>query len=310
MKKLTVILSLMLALALLLASCNLPRPNATPTVSNDWVATAAAQTIQVLSSQFAPPATPEPEVATQAPVEASPTVQPATATTEATSLPCDRADFVTDVIVPDGTKLSPGESFIKTWRLKNSGSCTWTTSYRVVFESGNAMGAPASINLPANVPPGGTTDISIQMKAPDTPKDYESNWMLQNASGAIFGVGSTGAKPFWVRITVVSPTAVMFAVTKVAISADNANYSGSCPHTFNLSAEITSTREGKVTYYWERSDGTKTALQSLEFSGAGKRTVTSTFEISSSFDGWVRIYIDHPNHQMFPDYSLKANCSP
>jgi len=102
----------------------------------------------------------------------------------------------------------------------------------------------------------------------------------------------------------------MFAVTKVAISADNANYSGSCPHTFNLSAEITSTREGKVTYYWERSDGTKTALQSLEFSGAGKRTVTSTFEISSSFDGWVRIYIDHPNHQMFPDYSLKANCSP
>jgi hypothetical protein len=309
MRKIPIPLSFLLFFSMLLSACNLPRPNAvTPTDSGNWAGTAAAQTVQALSTLLAPSATIQPASATQTPLVASPTVSPATVT--ATSdLPCDRADFVDDVTIPDGTKLAPGESFVKTWRLRNSGSCTWTTSYRVVFESGIALGAPASINLPANVPPGATADISIQMKAPDTPKDYESNWKLQNASGTIFGTGSTGTKPIWVRITVVAPTAAMFAVTRVTISADNANFSGSCPHTFNLSAEITSTREGTVTYYWERSDGSKTPVQSVEFSGPGKKTVTSTFEVASSFDGWVSIYIDNPNHQMFPQFSLKASCT-
>jgi len=302
--------SLMLTFTILISACNLPSPNVTPTDSSDWVATAAARTVQALSSQLAPPATAEPVLTTQAPVLASPTIQADTFTPDATELPCDRADFVDDITIEDGTELSPGESFVKTWRLKNSVSCTWTTSYRVVFESGNALGAPASFNLPANVLPGATADISVQMKAPDVPKDYESNWKLQNASGVIFGTGSSGSKPFWVRITVVGPTPVMFAITKVTISADNADYSGSCPHTFNLSAEITSTREGTVTYFWERSDGTKTEVQSVDFNAAGTRKVTSTFEVSSSFDGWVKIYIDHPNHQYFPQYHLKASCSP
>jgi hypothetical protein len=310
MRKLTVLISLVLLIFLLLTGCNLPRPNAaTPTDSGVWAGTAAAQTVQALSTLLAPSATVQP-VSTTPPAQiASPTLAPPTVTATS-ALPCDRADFVDDVTIPDGTKLAPGESFVKTWRLRNSGSCTWTTSYRVVFESGNALGAPASFNLPAEVPPGATTDISIQMKAPDAPKDYESNWKLQNASGTIFGTGSTGTKPFWARITVISPTATMFAVTRVTISADNASYSGSCPHTFNLSAEITSTREGTVTYYWERSDGTKTPVQSVEFSGPGKKTVTSTFQVSSSFDGWVSIYIDNPNHQMFPQFSLKASCTP
>ncbi len=307
MRKISVLIRLVLLVPLLLTACNLPRPNAaTPTSPGDWASTAAAQTVQALSTLLAPSATIQPASTTQTPPAASPTPPP-TATSE---LPCDRADFVDDVTIPDGTKLAPGESFVKTWRLRNSGSCTWTTSYRVVFESGNALGAPASINLPASVPPGATVDISIQMKAPDAPKDYESNWKLQNASGTIFGTGSTGTKPFWARITVVAPTAAMFAVTRVTISADNANYSGSCPHTFNLSAEITSTREGTVTYYWERSDGSKTPVQSVEFSGPGKKTVASTFQVTSSFDGWVSIYIDHPNHQMFPQFNLKANCTP
>src|SRR5512143_3278895 len=40
---------------------------------------------------------------------------------------CDWAQFVADVTVPDGTSYAPGTTFTKTWRLKNIGSCTWTT---------------------------------------------------------------------------------------------------------------------------------------------------------------------------------------
>lgn len=309
MRKFSAFCCLALVLMLILAACNLPRPTATPTNSGDWVSTAAAQTIEALSTQLAPPATVQPSLTSQPSAAASPTTQATAAATNATSTPCDRADFIDDVTIPDGTKLNPGEAFVKTWRLKNSGSCTWTTSYRVVFESGNALGAPASFNLPSEVAPGATIDISVQMKAPDVPKDYESNWKLQNTSGGIFGTGSTGSKAFWVRITVQSPAAAMFAITSVKISADNSNYAGACPHTFNLSAEITSTREGKVTYFWERSDGTKTSVQTVDFDAAGKRTVVSTWQVSNSIDGWIKIYIDNPNHQYFPQLNLKASCS-
>lgn len=310
MRKLTTLFSLFILTGLLLAACNLPKPNAAATASGDKIGTAAAQTVEALSTQFAPPATLQPQATTPIVFTPSATTLPATSTPNPTSQPCDRADFVTDVTIPDGTKLNPGESFVKTWRLKNSGSCTWTTSYRVVFESGNALGAPASFNLPTDVAPGATTDISVQMKAPDAAKDYESNWKLQNPSGTIFGTGSTGSKAFWVHITVNSPTQVMFAITKVTITADNNNYNGACPHTFNLSAEITSTAAGNVTYFWERSDGTKTAVQTVVFDSAGKRTVTSTWEVSASLDGWIKIYNDNPNHQYFPQYSIKATCSP
>src|SRR5512138_302063 len=73
---------------------------------------------------------------------------------------CDRAQFVADVTVPDGAKFAPGSAFTKTWRLKNVGTCTWSTSYSLVFSSGEPMGGPASIAFPLNVPPGQMVDLS------------------------------------------------------------------------------------------------------------------------------------------------------
>lgn len=52
--------------------------------------------------------------------------------TSASASSCDWAQFITDVTVPDGTKYEPGETFEKTWRLKNIGTCTWTISYSLV----------------------------------------------------------------------------------------------------------------------------------------------------------------------------------
>ena len=64
-------------------------------------------------------------------------------TQSAAALPaCDWAQFVADVTVPDGTTFAANQTFTKTWRLKNIGFCTWTTSYALVFDSGNSMGGP------------------------------------------------------------------------------------------------------------------------------------------------------------------------
>ncbi len=115
---------------------------------------------------------------------------------------CDRGQFIADVTIPDGTVMAPGTSFIKTFRIRNVGTCTWTTSYAMVFVSGSLMGAPSTvINLASPVASGQTMDFSIPMVAPGTPGHYRSFWRFRNASGAQFGLGS-GMITFFADINV------------------------------------------------------------------------------------------------------------
>ncbi len=115
---------------------------------------------------------------------------------------CDKAQFIADVTVPDGATYTPGVTFAKIWRLKNIGTCTWTTSYSLVFASGNQMGGPAAVNFPSNVAPGNTVDLSVNLTAPSTAGSYRGYWQLRNAAGVLFGLGATAYKPFWVDIKV------------------------------------------------------------------------------------------------------------
>src|SRR5688572_12160228 len=127
----------------------------------------------------------------------TPTVQPSA---------CDRAEFIADVTVPPGTIISPATTFTKTWRLKNLGPCTWSTSYSLVFFYGELMGAVSSAALPVNVAAGQTVDISINMTAPNAPGSYRGYWMFRNSSGFSFGIGPDANQPWFVDINVSGPT--------------------------------------------------------------------------------------------------------
>ncbi len=122
---------------------------------------------------------------------------------------CDAAQFVADVTIPDGTAFAPGAAMVKTWRLKNVGTCTWSTSYAVVFVSGSKMGAPSAVNLPTSVAPGNTVDVTVNMTAPSAPGHYRGNWMLRNASNVLFGVGPTATWVFFIDIVVSSGSPVV-----------------------------------------------------------------------------------------------------
>src|SRR5512140_2396177 len=91
----------------------------------------------------APPPTTEPPTPTTAAAAASPEAASPTPTGACTDL----AAFVTDVTIPDYSHLDPKEAFKKTWRVKNAGTCTWTSSYTAVYSRGDALGAPVSITL-------------------------------------------------------------------------------------------------------------------------------------------------------------------
>jgi hypothetical protein len=110
-----------------------------------------------------------------------------------------------DVTIPDDTVMQPGQSFTKTWRLVNNGTCKWTRLYAVVFFSGNPMGAQQTQYLNAEVLPGQSIDVSVEFIAPFESGTYQSNWMLQSQAGELFGLGPNGDAPFWVRIQVVGP---------------------------------------------------------------------------------------------------------
>lgn len=206
MKKETVFILLIsfVILGLIFAACNFPGLQPT----QDQFATAAAQTIDARLTQ-ALVDTPViiQETLTPQPTSGFPptnTVQPSPSASP-TEACVDKASLEKDVTIPDYTRMDPGQSFEKIWRLKNTGTCTWTTAYSLVFDSENIMGASPSKQLTGTVPPGGTIDMAITFIAPSVNGEHRSLWKLRNDKGLIFGIGTEGNKPFWVWI-IVGPT--------------------------------------------------------------------------------------------------------
>ncbi|HXD11273.1 MAG TPA: NBR1-Ig-like domain-containing protein [Anaerolineales bacterium] len=136
---------------------------------------------------------------------------------------CYQAQFVADVTVPDGTKYDANTAFKKTWRLRNIGTCAWSTSDSMIFESGAQMSAPASVALPSNVPVGSTVDVSVDMKAPNSAGHYIGYWKFKSSSGTVFGIGINANKAWWVEINVLGSTTGS-VVLDFAATADKATW--------------------------------------------------------------------------------------
>ncbi len=119
------------------------------------------------------------------------------------------AEFIEDVTVPDGTVLSPGEHFRKVWKLKNTGTCTWNRSYKVISSGMFHMGGSQYAYLTNTAKPGETVDISMNLIAPVIYGNFESEYMLEDGNGNRFGITGTVTKkemPFWLKVTVTNPS--------------------------------------------------------------------------------------------------------
>ena len=131
----------------------------------------------------------------------APTLTPPISTSLGTGTCVNSAAFVSDVSIPDGTNLMTDTNFVKTWRVKNTGTCTWDGSYKLVFTDGTLFSGYDRIFLPFVVAPGQTTDLSLDMTSPIYPGAYESDWKFQSPNGIKFGVGKKDS-PLWVKIVV------------------------------------------------------------------------------------------------------------
>lgn len=199
-KRLTTIV--FIVLVFIISACG-PRPTPTPQIlipgSLDELATNAAMTLA---------AQPTLEIPTPIPADSPlptleiPTLPAATPLPSPTPIPCNKATFVADVSIPDGTNLKPGEAMRKTWRLRNDGTCVWS-GYNLVFSEGTNMGADA-VGISATVYPNETVDISIDLAAPNRTGSFTGYYKLRDPSGNSFGITARNGQEiaFWVRIRV------------------------------------------------------------------------------------------------------------
>jgi hypothetical protein len=186
-------LTLTLVAGSLLASCRSQASQATPTLSRDQIQTLAVGTFsaELTTTALAVP--------TDTPTTTATPTQEVTSTPQATNAPatvpnpgiiptatCYGLTFVSDVTIPDNTTMTPGHKFTKTWRVRNSGTCSWEAGWGFKLTGGEAMGGSTLI-LDKAVKPGDETSLSVELVAPSSSGSHRGNWRMTTGSGVFFG---------------------------------------------------------------------------------------------------------------------------
>ena len=184
----------------------------------------------------------------------------------------DQLTFISDLNYPDNNGqnppvMQPGQAFTKGWRVKNTGTCTWDSSYTFIFMAGNvpaaAMGGqPTSVQ--GTVPPGAQYDVNVNLVAPTAPGTYQAFWQLTNSIGALFG------QKLRVTITVAAAPTATPAPTQtpspsIQFTASTTSIKAGEPVTFKWDVQNV-----KAVYFYSDQDGT---WQGHGVPGVGEETV-------------------------------------
>jgi hypothetical protein len=164
------------------------RTSAAYTVVAEFTLTAASFTATPLPATETPTPEPPPQ-----PTE-TPTVAFSTDPTQiALGTPgelCDNFSFdpaTVDVTIVDGTQMTPGQDFVKTWKIKNTGICAWGAGYGLTYAgyADKMSGDPVPLGTLVGV--GQEVDVSVNFKAPSKVGEYTSAWQMANAKNIPFG---------------------------------------------------------------------------------------------------------------------------
>jgi hypothetical protein len=193
--------------AILALSACAPATPIVPTPDVLAIRTSAAYTvvaeITLTSAAFTPTPLPPTETPVPPPPTETPTVEFATDPTQiALGTPgelCDNFSFdpaTVDVTILDGTQMTPGQDFVKTWKIKNTGICSWGDGYGLIYAgyADKMSGEPAPLGTLVAI--GQEIDVSVNFKAPAKVGEYTSAWQMANAKGIPFG------KAIFVKIVV------------------------------------------------------------------------------------------------------------
>jgi hypothetical protein len=307
-----------LGLALALSACGpAATPDLQPTPDVAAVSTQAAMTVEArfMTQQAAEAGpTPAPEQAATSTPQALATNTPAPSpTADSGGLPCLSASFIADVTVPDGMLVDPGSTFTKTWRVQNKGTCTWDSSYSLVFVSGDQLAAASSYPLTQNVGPEQTADLSIPMTAPSAAGTYYGEWRLLTPWGGTMGFGPYDS-PLSVEIN--TNTKIGFGVADVSyvLVRDPATECPAKGVRYIITANVTANEAGTIRYHWAQNpDDNEPPVQGqINFAAAGTKSVTFEWLLKpdalQGISRWVSFVVDSPAPQEFGRVEFVFTC--
>jgi len=246
MKKTGFIVTLIvwLLLSLLASACSAPKP-AGPTAGDIFTEVAITLTAQAAAASPTPTvqSSPSPTVTAPGLLLSSPTsavnptgIPPAPTQTVvyvAPTLPgggCNNSLYISDVTIPDGTVLAPGQAFVKTWQFQNSGTCAWSSNYQLIYSSGSAMNG-STTPIAQTVNSGSNANLSVSLTAPASEGTYTGYWRLADANGNAFGA------LVYVQIKVSKSAATLTPTPTITSTGDT-----STPTDTSEPAEATATR--------------------------------------------------------------------
>jgi len=179
--------------ALLLTSCGGGEGEATPTLSPDEIQTHAIGTFSAALTQTARAAPSNTPVPTLTPAPTFPPLATSTGGTPFVSGPtvaptagCYGLAFMSDVTIPDNTAMTPGQTFTKTWKVKNNGSCPWGAGYVLAYAGYADQMSGQFVAFTEVIQPGQEVEVSVQFAAPDQAGEYLSAWQMRNPAGVTF----------------------------------------------------------------------------------------------------------------------------
>lgn len=143
-----------------------------------------------------PTATHDISLGTPTPIPPTPTLPPTS--TPSQDPKCYYDLEAEDISIEDGSSVKINEPFIKTWKIKNIGTCYWTGDYKLVFIGGAQMEGDSPINLGQTVYKKGEIEISVDLVAPAYEGEYVGYWQMQDPDGYPVGL-------VWVEILAVKP---------------------------------------------------------------------------------------------------------
>jgi hypothetical protein len=306
--------AILAACALLLGACS-------AALDESAIATAVAMTVRAQDTEEAARASATP-LSTDPPPFVSPTAAGATKappTAPPTGVgggpsTCIGASLVGET-VPDGTIMNPGQVFTKTWRIKNTGTCPWDSSWKLVFTQGDLMGGAYIYDFPQPATPGQTVDVPVVLTAPATDGTYKGYWKIQSPWGGIFGVGEYDSA-FWVQVVVGTSsggTGLAYGVTSVTYDIAR-DPTGGCPTNvfYTVTAYVTVNGPITIKYTWKQSDGNSDdAKGTLIFTEAGSKAVSRTWSLhlgAATNTRWMQFVVTAPTYTEYSKANFDYTC--
>jgi hypothetical protein len=276
------------------------------------IATSVAQTVQAQNSLTKAAAIPTLTVAPPREITSTPDVNfTATSAPLAGAPGCTVSARLVGETPADGALFKPGEFFWKTWSIQNTGTCTWDSSYKLVFRSGDLMDGLISYPFPQSVSPNETRDITIYLKAPSGEGPYTGYWQIQTPWGATFGVGPNSI-PFYVNINVANNPNYGIASVTYEIVRDPLL---ECPRlvTYTIYATITTNGPYEFTFYWDQSDFNESDFIEVAYDKAESRTFSREWKIikgDALSPRWMQIIVTQPKRQEYDKAVFQYDCQP